>query len=373
MKRANGTGTVVKLSGNRRNPWFAKITTGYDDKGHPISYVLDDDKGQKYFSTRTVPDLLLAKHNQQHFNVDMRCYTLKDVFDSYKDKNFPTKKEIELEKLTHIRTKNKLGYSNAASLQVAYNNIDSIHNLRYRELRTYHFQDVINKHSDRPGAANSIKLLLVKLDKFALEHDIIEKGYAEFTMLEQKLTKPEKSPFTNAEIQKLWALEGDMITDILLILLYTGMRIEELLILENKNIDLKNMTMVGGIKTKAGRNRVIPLHSKIYHIVKRYYDVNNKYLILVRSTKFKYGSYRYKFNKMMEKLKFNHTTHETRHTITTFFNGINANKKCVESILGHEGDNIESVVYTHKTIEELRETIELINYDEIKIQTFKVI
>lgn len=30
MKRANGTGTIVKLSGNRRKPWFAKITDGFN-------------------------------------------------------------------------------------------------------------------------------------------------------------------------------------------------------------------------------------------------------------------------------------------------------------------------------------------------------
>lgn len=32
MKRANGTGCVTKLSGNRRNPWYAKAPATYDTK-----------------------------------------------------------------------------------------------------------------------------------------------------------------------------------------------------------------------------------------------------------------------------------------------------------------------------------------------------
>lgn len=33
MKRANGAGSVYKMSGKRRKPWVARLTTGYDDQG----------------------------------------------------------------------------------------------------------------------------------------------------------------------------------------------------------------------------------------------------------------------------------------------------------------------------------------------------
>ena len=39
MKNPNGYGSVVKLSGNRRNPFAARKTKGWNDKGQPI-YVL---------------------------------------------------------------------------------------------------------------------------------------------------------------------------------------------------------------------------------------------------------------------------------------------------------------------------------------------
>ncbi len=30
MKRANGTGSIYKLSGKRRKPWAARVTVGWD-------------------------------------------------------------------------------------------------------------------------------------------------------------------------------------------------------------------------------------------------------------------------------------------------------------------------------------------------------
>lgn len=34
MKNANGTGSIIKLSGNRRRPYAVKITTGYTIEGN---------------------------------------------------------------------------------------------------------------------------------------------------------------------------------------------------------------------------------------------------------------------------------------------------------------------------------------------------
>lgn len=33
MRRANGSGSVYKLSGKRRKPWIARITTGWAEDG----------------------------------------------------------------------------------------------------------------------------------------------------------------------------------------------------------------------------------------------------------------------------------------------------------------------------------------------------
>lgn len=36
MKRANGTGTVFKMGGNRRKPWAVRVSAGFDEKGRQV-------------------------------------------------------------------------------------------------------------------------------------------------------------------------------------------------------------------------------------------------------------------------------------------------------------------------------------------------
>lgn len=48
----------------------------------------------------------------------------------------------------------------------------------------------------------------------------------------------------------------------ILIGIYSGWRPQELSILKIADIDLENNTMFGGLKTDAGRNRCVPIHSK---------------------------------------------------------------------------------------------------------------
>ena len=41
------------------------------------------------------------------------------------------------------------------------------------------------------------------------------------------------------------------------------MRVGELLTIKNQDIDLENRTIRGGIKTEAGKDRIIPINMKI--------------------------------------------------------------------------------------------------------------
>lgn len=63
--------------------------------------------------------------------------------------------------------------------------------------------------------------------------------------------------------------ENDLLpmVDTILILIYTGMRIEELLSLTKFHVYFKEMLITGGVKTDAGRDRIIPIHPKIQKYV----------------------------------------------------------------------------------------------------------
>lgn len=62
----------------------------------------------------------------------------------------------------------------------------------------------------------------------------------------------------------------------------------------------------------------------------------------------------------MEINQMNHTPHECRHTFRSRLDSAGANKVCIDRIMGHSSGNTGERVYTHKTLEELKEAIELI-------------
>lgn len=57
------------------------------------------------------------------------------------------------------------------------------------------------------------------------------------------------------------------IIDVILIQCYSGWRPQELCLIKLKNADLENWTFMGGMKTKDGLNRTVPIHSRIRPLV----------------------------------------------------------------------------------------------------------
>ena len=87
-------------------------------------------------------------------------------------------------------------------------------------------------------------------------------------------------PFTDAEIQKLFSVVfSEDIADTVLIMIYTGMRPSELLGMKTENIHLAEKYMVGGVKTKAGKGRVIPISDKVMPLVRKRYSIENRFFV----------------------------------------------------------------------------------------------
>ena len=125
---------------------------------------------------------------------------------------------------------------------------------------------------------NQIKSLFNLMLDYALEYELVDRNYSrtfnlsEETIKEIVTVKNEHIPFTDEEMDLLWKHADDkMLVDVLLIQCYSGWRPQELGLLELKNVDLENWTFRGGIKTDAGTDRVVPIHSKIRHLVERKY------------------------------------------------------------------------------------------------------
>lgn len=340
--------------------------------------------GQKYFPDRTIPDLLLAKWNLEKGNIDLDKseYTFEQVFKEYKNKYFPTKEELEIEKTTHKKTKGKLGKSTANNLQSAYKKCNKLYNRLYKSLRKSDFDDVILKTTGCGTVINSLANLFKKLDTYALSEDIILKGYADLIKITEDMylpTQNEGIPYSYKEIIELWKHQGLLEADITLCTIYAGTRIEELLFTKIEDIHLEETYFIAGLKTGNGRRRIIPIHHEILPIFQYYYrkNKNNEFLFTIDNKKIDYNSQFLKlYNMLMNKLEMqHHKTHDGRKTLHSELDRLQANKVCVNKIFGHKSGNVGDDIYTKKSFEELKETIELVDYrskENMKITYLKV-
>ena len=336
MRNPNGYGTVVKLSGNRRNPFAIRKTKGFNEKGYPVYVCVG------YAKTREEGMILLAQYNKTPWDIEADKTTLGDLFNLWKEKRMV-----------------KLGTSNSASLCCAYNYCQQYENLKYNQIKSYQMQDSIDTCGCGYSTQAAIKNLWGHLDRFALELDIINKRNSEL-LTSDPVPETKKRPFTDEEVQRVWDNQQLPWADSIAFFLYTGFRISEMLSIETANVNLEDGTIMGGTKTAAGKNRIVPIHSKIMPIVQKRFNEGNKYLFSYQGKKCSQTQYRIFWKDLLDKLQMEHTPHECRHTFRSRMDSAGANKVCIDLIMGHKSLDVGERVYTHKTISELKQAIELI-------------
>lgn len=111
-----------------------------------------------------------------------------------------------------------------------------------------------------------------------------------------------KIVFSSDEIQVLWDnVEADELVSSILILLYTGLRCNELLELKKEDVHLdERWFYIKHSKTKAGI-REVPIADKIVPLIKYWLEKDSDYLICKPSgLKFPYDTYSYRFKALMK-------------------------------------------------------------------------
>ena len=205
----------------------------------------------------------------------------------------------------------------------------------------------------------AIKNLWGHLDRFALELDIINRCYSEL-LTSDPVPPTSRDRFSDEVIQRIWDHAGEPWVDSVLIFIYSGWRISELLELKKSDIDLQAGTMKGGTKTKAGKNRVVPIHSLIRPMVEQRMGEPGEYLIQWNGAHCSQSQYRIIWKGLVDRLQLPGTPHSCRHTFESLLDSAGANRKCIDLLMGHVSKDTGNRVYNHKTLEELRFNIELV-------------
>jgi len=395
MKLPNGYGSVIKLAGKRRKPYSVRVSAGYRQRicipnkreYYPIiekygmeyrkaknDYVIYGDdsvleqlnavrctyrlefvrkyKYLEYFELSKDAYDYLAKYNRGEEIKEHTSRTsepsFKDVYDAY----------IEFAK----SLRKPPSEATLRSYKTGFNNWSDLHDLRFKSITTKQLQKCLTAHGDlSKGAVGRMLTILKRMYKFALANQLCDQDLSVFLFAEH--TDERKfihSTFTDDEISLLWKHSDEVAASVILILIYTGLRCSEFLQLRTENIHLDERYMIGGLKTDAGRNRIVPIHKSILPLIKRLYEPHNVFLYPNMKGKC-YGYQRFrdlKWKVWMEKYGMNHYTHDARHTCATKLEDCGVSAFHRKLILGHTIRDITDGTYTHVSHKTLIEDID---------------
>lgn len=147
---------------------------------------------------------------------------------------------------------------------------------------------------------------------------------------------------------------------IILMLIYSGVRISELLELkkENVNIDERWFDVIAS-KTKAGIRKV-PIHDKLLPLFTHWFHKNDcSYLVSTPDGQpFSYNNYYDSYWKpLMQQVGMEHRPHDCRHTCVSLLTQAGVDERLIKKIVGHKGQGVTQQVYTHFEIEALLDAI----------------
>lgn len=334
MKRLpKGFGSVYKLSGNRRKPYVARVRSGSDENGKAVYSILG------YYATTQEALNALTEYNKNPYDLSADSVTIEDIWEIFKKRRF-----------------GEISASGCNIYNAAYKHLKPLWDMPIKGIKTYQMQTIIDNLDRSWQSKSHVQTLLHQLFDIAIELDIIDKNYAAYIKLGSKPQSTIHKAFTKEEIQKLFSsVFAEDLADTVLIMIYTGMRPSEMLNIKTADIHLNEKYIVGGLKTKAGKDRIIPISNKIMPFILRRYNPEKNFLIELT-----YRAYSKQFKDLMNRLEMNHLPHDCRHTFASMANTAGVNPMSIKLIMGHASQDITEKVYTHKAVDELLAAVNLV-------------
>ena len=334
MKNPNGYGCVKHLSGSRRNP-FAFVVT---DRGKQIV------KG--YFPTKMDALAYQVEYWNTHGRTRLSKITLEELYAEWLPAHRPYVAE-----------------STVRSYQSAYGHLHPLYGMPIKEIKYKHMQAALDAMGGLSYASKKkVRNLLSLLWAYARKMDYTSNDYTGLLRIGKNRPVNPHHAISRRKVNALWRMVDVPGVDIILILIYTGMRNGELRALLKSDVNRRQKYIrIRKSKTAAGVH-IIPIHSRIWPSVEVRLSCNGFHLIADDSgMPYTYSRLARLFIRIMKLVHGEkHKLHDTRHTCATWLDDAEVNDNAKKMILGHARNDVTNGVYTHKTLRQLRKTIEKI-------------
>lgn len=357
-RRPNGSGTVVKLSGRRRKPFCAKVTLNERNltNGEKKRLVIGTfETYQEALNALSLYSLTVNNtiSKKEAMEIDPEVY---QKVQEKMSKKVPTFLDIY-----YILDKDEfslLSPQTQNSMHGAIKHLKKLHYLKIDQITLRMIQDVFDEDGSNHSTQVHMKTICTKVFRYAVINQCIERNddYTSYIRIAKYEESDMHRPYTINEILALKKADTPE-AHIMLIFIYTGVRINELLNINRDNIHIDEKCdddgterlisyMITGSKTKAGKNRIVPIHDDIKQFVIDELLKPEKRLVDVTYANFTTRTVLIKVNKL---LNTHHTMHDTRKTFATLCQMNNLNVYIRKKVLGHRMNDITFDVYTNES------------------------
>lgn len=246
------------------------------------------------------------------------------------------------------------------SAAAAYKHFADVGNLVFADITTAQLQGCLDACPRGKRTKENMKLLCGRLYSFAIGERIVAVDYSRPLHCgnEEKGTRP---PFTLEEIAAIDRAEREGVpyADYVLVMIYTGFRPTEFLTLTAASYDPSLNALRGGIKTEAGRNRLIPVHPRIQAIVGRAVARGGVLFPGVDGKPMTDEQFRERcFQPLMDRLGIaGRVPYSARHSFSNFLKKPAGADKDKIALMGHS-DKAQTIYYQTADIDSLRAIVE---------------
>ena len=332
-KRGNSQGTVYK---DTNGTWIADYTIGWDE----VDGVLRRRRRKKRgFATKADALAYLPNLKQDLPQQDMNV-KFKDLYKKWLDGH--------TEKVTQ---------STINCYKSAYKYFSTLYYVEVAKIRTEHMQKCIDECPHGKRTKENMKALGTSLWRYAMQLDIVDRNYAEYLYI-KKEEQAEKIAFSKQQLDTMWAnVEKVPNIKYVLVLCYTGMRLSEMLGAMTESYDREEGYFVTGVKTDAGKNRVITISPKIKPFFADFGQGKHLFTELsakkFRTTIYYPALQALDMDALDDEGDHIYTPHCCRHTFATLMKNVPAPPTDKQKLIGHAKFEM-TAHYTHTDLESLK-------------------
>lgn len=374
-KLPNGFGSIRYLGKNRRNCYAVHPPATIDAEGKAIRppaicYVDDWLKGFAVLTAYKAGTYKPGMENDLPISPTADTDTLVGrILADYGTIKGVEGKHPEIKKLTFAEVYERFmawkfaegtTYSKAtkSNYSASYSYCSVLYDRPFEDLKATDLQEFIDSQKKlKKGSLKVILVLFNQMYKYAIYAEIVSENKSKYVKINKEDDTEHGTAFSEQELKILWQNSADIDVQLILIMCYSGWRIGEI---ENLEVNLEERYFKGGSKTRAGKDRIVPIHPHIYNFVRTRIEADGT---LLNMNKVTYRMFR--FYPVLEKLRIvgdpKHTPHDCRHTFSALCEKYGVRENDRKRLLGHAfGNDITNAVYGHRTVEELRVEIEKI-------------